>query len=68
MLLRQKRPVALIDAFFEERAYTTLDGRADPRAAEMREREDEVARSIDEARRPETRIRRLEQAVSRLKA
>jgi hypothetical protein len=48
VLLRQKRPVALIDAFFEERAYTTLDGRADPRAAEMREREDEVARSIDE--------------------
>ena len=28
----------------------------------------EMARSIDEARRPETRIRRLEQAVSRLKA
>ncbi len=48
VLLRQKQPVALIDAFFEERAYVTLDGRPDPRADEMRAREDEVARRIDE--------------------
>jgi hypothetical protein len=48
VLLRQKRPVGLIDVFFEERAYTTLDGRPDPRGEEMRAREDEVARRIDE--------------------
>jgi len=48
VLLRQKKPVALIDLFFEERAYTTLDGRPDPRGEEMREREDAVAKAIDE--------------------
>jgi hypothetical protein len=48
VLLRQKQPVALIEAFFEERAYTGLDGSPDPRAEEIRAREDEVARRIDE--------------------
>jgi hypothetical protein len=48
LLLRQKRPAGLIDLFFEERAHRTLDGRPDPRAAEIAAREDEVARRIDE--------------------
>ena len=48
LLLRQKRPVALIDAFFAERAYTTLDGLPEPRAEEMRLREEAVARAIEE--------------------
>jgi hypothetical protein len=46
VILRQKRPVAMIELFFAERAYTTLDGRPEPRAAEMQEREDEVFESI----------------------
>jgi hypothetical protein len=49
LLLRQKQPVALIDVFFEERAHVGLDGRPDPRAAEILAREEEVARRIDEA-------------------
>jgi len=49
LLLRQKRPVALIEVFFEERAHTGLDGRPDPRGAEIAAREDEIARRIDEA-------------------
>jgi len=48
LLLRQKQPVAVIEVFFEERAQTGLDGRPDPRAAEIAAREDEVARKIDE--------------------
>ncbi|MGZ6141794.1 MAG: hypothetical protein ACXWLM_00585, partial [Myxococcales bacterium] len=31
VVLRQKQPIALIDLFFEERGFTTLDGRPDPR-------------------------------------
>ena len=49
LLLRQKQPVALIEAFFEERAWLGLDGRPEPRAAEIAGREDEVARRIEEA-------------------
>jgi hypothetical protein len=48
LLLRQKRPVGLIDLFFEERAFAGLDGKPDPRAAEIAAREDEVARRIDD--------------------
>jgi hypothetical protein len=49
LLLREKRPVALIEVFFEERADFALDGRPDPRAEEIAAREEEVARRIDEA-------------------
>ena len=48
LLLRQKQPVALIEVFFEERAHATLDGRPDPRGAEISAREEEIARHIDE--------------------
>jgi hypothetical protein len=48
VVLRQKRPVALLETFFEERGYTTLDGQPDPRGAEMRAREDQVARDLEE--------------------
>ncbi len=49
LLLRAKRPVALIEAFFEERAFAGLDGRPDPRGAGIAAREDEVVRRIEEA-------------------
>lgn len=48
VVLRQKQPIALIELFFEERGYTTLDGRPDPRGDEMRAREDEVVRKLEE--------------------
>jgi hypothetical protein len=48
LLLRQKHPVAVLEVFFEERAYVGLDGRPDPRAGEIAAREDEVARNIEE--------------------
>ena len=48
LLLRQKQPVALLEVFFEERAYSGLDGRPDPRASEIAAREDEVARGIEQ--------------------
>ena len=48
VVLRQKQPVALIELFFEERGFTTLDGRPDPRAGEIRAREDEVVRKLEE--------------------
>src|SRR5581483_6115151 len=41
LLLRQKRPVGLIELFFEERASVGLDGQPDPRGAEIAAREDE---------------------------
>jgi len=47
VVLRQKQPVALIELFFEERGYTTLDGRPDPRGAEIGEREDHVVRQLE---------------------
>jgi hypothetical protein len=47
VVLRQKQPVALIELFFEERGFTTLDGRPDPRASEIREREDHVVRQLE---------------------
>ncbi|HZR10708.1 MAG TPA: hypothetical protein VFA79_19125 [Myxococcales bacterium] len=49
LLLRQKRPVGLIELFFEERAFVGLDGQPDPRGAEIAAREDEVARRIEDA-------------------
>lgn len=49
LLLRQKQPVALVEAFFEERAFVGLDGNPEPRAAEIASREEEVARRIEEA-------------------
>jgi hypothetical protein len=48
VVLRQKRPVALLEVFFEERGHTALDGQPDPRAAEMRAREDQVARDLEQ--------------------
>ena len=48
VVLRQKSPVALIELFFEERGYTALDGSPDPRGEEMRAREDEVVRRLEE--------------------
>ena len=48
LLLRQKQPVAVIEVFFEERASRGLDGRPDPRAAEIARREEEIVRRIDE--------------------
>jgi len=48
LLLRQKSPVGLIEVFFEERAYTTLDGRPDPRADEIAAREEALARRIED--------------------
>src|SRR5205807_7050820 len=48
LVLRQKQPIALIELFFEERGYTTLDGRPDPRGAEIRAREDHVVRQLEE--------------------
>jgi uncharacterized protein YjiS (DUF1127 family) len=48
VVLRQKQPVALIELFFEERGYTTLDGRPDPRADEIRAREDHVVRQLED--------------------
>jgi len=47
-VLRQKQPVALVEVFFEERAATGLDGKPDPRGPEIREREDRVARSLED--------------------
>ena len=48
MVLRQKQPVALIDLFFEERGRTTLDGKPEPRAAEMAEREERAMRQLQD--------------------
>jgi hypothetical protein len=48
VVLRQKQPVALIELFFEERGYTTLDGRPDPRADEIGAREDRVVRQLED--------------------
>jgi hypothetical protein len=48
LVLRQKQPVALIELFFEERGFTTLDGRPDPRGAEIGAREDRVVRQLEE--------------------
>jgi hypothetical protein len=48
LLLRQKQPVAAIEVFFEERSRTTLDGKPEPRAAEIAAREEEIARRIDD--------------------
>jgi hypothetical protein len=48
VVLRQKQPVALIELFFEERGFTTLDGRPDPRASEIRAREDHVIRQLED--------------------
>jgi hypothetical protein len=48
VVLRQKQPVALIELFFEERGFVTLDGRPDPRGAEMRAREDRAATQLEE--------------------
>jgi hypothetical protein len=48
VLLRQKKPVALVDLFFEERGFTTLDGRPDPRGSEIKAREDRVVQRIEE--------------------
>lgn len=48
VLLRQKQPVALLDLFFEERGFTTLDGRPDPQGDAVRAREDEVVRRLEE--------------------
>jgi hypothetical protein len=48
VILRQKRPVAMIELFFAERAYTSLDGRPDPRGAQMQAREDDVVKAIEE--------------------
>ena len=47
LLLRQRQPAALIELFFEERGYTTLDGRPDPGGAQMREREDKLAAQLE---------------------
>lgn len=48
LVLRQKIPVALVELFFEERGYTTLDGRPDPRGNEMRAREERVAAQLED--------------------
>lgn len=56
IVLRQKQPVALIELFFAERGYTTLDGRPDPEAAAMRAREDAVARRLEQVLGPAPRI------------
>jgi hypothetical protein len=48
LLLRQKEPVAVIEVFFEERSQLTLDGRPEPRGAEIAAREEEIAQRIDE--------------------
>lgn len=48
LVLRQKIPVALVELFFEERGYTTLDGRPDPRGDEMRAREERVAAQLED--------------------
>ncbi|MFN2549011.1 MAG: hypothetical protein ABR567_16425 [Myxococcales bacterium] len=48
VVLRQKQPVALIELFFEERGFTTLDGRPDPRGDEIRAREDHVVRQLED--------------------
>ena len=48
VVLRQKQPVALIELFFEERGFTTLDGRPDPRGAEIAAREDHVVRQLEQ--------------------
>jgi hypothetical protein len=47
-LLSQRQQVALLDLFCVERAYTTLDGRPEPRARELQAREDAVARAVEE--------------------
>ncbi len=48
VVLRQKQPVALIELFFEERGFTTLDGRPDPRGSEIRAREDHVVHQLED--------------------
>ena len=48
LVLRQKQPVALIELFFEERRFTTFDGRPDPRGAEIGAREDHVVRQLED--------------------
>ena len=48
VVLRQKQPVALIELFFEERGFTTLDGQPDPRGAEIAAREDHVVRQLEQ--------------------
>jgi len=48
LVLRAKKPIALIELFFEERGYTTLDGKPDPRGAEIGEREERIVRQLQE--------------------
>lgn len=48
VVLRQKQPVAIIELFFEERGFTTLDGQPDPRGDEIRAREDHVVRQLED--------------------
>ena len=48
VVLRQKQPVALIELFFEERGFTTLDGKPDPRGAELAAREAHVIRQLED--------------------
>jgi hypothetical protein len=49
LLLRQRQPVAVIELFFEERAFSGLDGKPDPRGAEIAAREEEVVRRTEDA-------------------
>ena len=48
VVLRQKIPVALIELYFRERAYTLLDGRPDPEADKVRTREDRVVEQLED--------------------
>jgi hypothetical protein len=48
LVLRAKQPIALIELFFEERAYTTLSGQPDPRGEEMAAREGRVVQQLQE--------------------
>ena len=48
VVLREKIPVALIELYFRERAYTLLDGRPDPEADKVRAREDRVVEQLED--------------------
>jgi hypothetical protein len=47
VVLRRKQPVALIDLYFLERGPATYYGAPDPRAGEMRAREDHVIAQLE---------------------
>jgi hypothetical protein len=48
IVLRARRPIALIELFFAERGNTMYDGRPDPISEKLREREEHIAEQLQQ--------------------